>query len=293
MNRAALNHVLARIATTPLDSHPFPHIVIPAFLPDDFFREVMGAIPPREDFDKVEYPGTGFGRRTKEHHDYGLAYRQLHQDQSGMLCDLRDVISSPEFSRALLEKFSQPGDNDAIPHAKRHYFANGADDYSTVFDLQVDLPGYQIAPHADISSKIVTFQLYLTRDATLARYGTLLCEPKDDRVARGRRPSARFLARVIGLIPARSFLYRRIYYSRWGLELGVGGLANWLPWSWFNVAKTAEALPNHFLAFAPNERSFHAVDLDIPPDSPVQEREVIRGFIRAGRDTENWMTPYR
>jgi hypothetical protein len=29
--------------------------------------------------------------------------------------------------------------------------------------------------------------------------------------------------------------------------------------------------------------------MDIPPDCPRQERPVIRGFIRSGRNTRNWI----
>jgi hypothetical protein len=109
---------------------------------------------------------------------------------------------------------------------------------------------------------------------------------------RGRNLLVRTLARALARIP-RHAIYQRINRSRFALTIGIGDLANWYPWNWFRVVKVAEALPNHFLAFAPNARSFHAVDLDIPPESPVQERAVLRGFIRSGRDSYNWIAPHR
>jgi hypothetical protein len=83
----------------------------------------------------------------------------------------------------------------------------------------------------------------------------------------------------------------RIERSRLGLVFGVGSNRVWLPWSWFTVDAIAYATPNSLLAFAPNDRSFHAVDLRIPRDAPLQQREVVRGFIRSGRNTTNWIAP--
>ena len=57
------------------------------------------------------------------------------------------------------------------------------------------------------------------------------------------------------------------------------------------MVKVASALPNHLLAFAPNDRSFHAVDFNVPADASVQERRVIRGFIMSGRDGKNLIKP--
>jgi hypothetical protein len=293
MSSDLVDFVVDRIAASAIDPDPFPHVIVGGLLPDEFFEEVLRAIPDRRDFEKVDYPGTGFGRSSRAYHDYGLAYRQMHTVDAGPIRQLRDVFAAPEFSEALLEKFRKPLDDGTtpIPAAKHGFFADGARDYATVFDLQADLPGYQIAPHADVAPKIVTFQLYLTRDQTLARFGTLLCEPKDHRALRGRNVFARALARPLNRIPHHA-LYRMVYRSRLGLTIGLGDLANWYPWSWFNVTKVAEAMPNHFLAFAPNDRSFHAVDLDIPPDVPAQERDVLRGFIRSGRASENWIAPH-
>jgi len=73
--------------------------------------------------------------------------------------------------------------------------------------------------------------------------------------------------------------YRRLEQSRIGLWFGVGTTRNWLPWTFFDIAKIAPAAPNHFMAFAPNNISYHAVRMDISADSKRQERPVIRGFI--------------
>jgi hypothetical protein len=288
-----LSAMVARaIEDAPIRREPFPHIIVSPLLPAALYEDVRQAIPDRASLERVEYPGTGFGRRTRRYHDHGLAYRDL-AGTPGPLATIASLFSSDEFTDALLTKFSTPLDDGfvPIPKEKHHYFADGADDYTSVFDLQVDLPGYAIAPHRDIEEKIVTYQLYLTPDDSLAEFGTLLCRPKDDRAQRGRRPWVAAAGSLVERLPARSRVRERIERSRLGLTIGVGSNRAWLPWSWFTVDTIAYATPNTLLAFAPNDRSFHAVDLCIPRDSPTQEREVVRGFIRTGGNTTNWIAP--
>jgi hypothetical protein len=119
-----------------------------------------------------------------------------------------------------------------------------------------------------------------------------LCEPIDDRVTRGRSSLAKTAGRIVELCLSPKWpLFKKLERSDFGAWCGIGAYSkHWYPWAWFRVAKVAKALPNHFLAFAPNSRSFHAVDLDIPRDARSAERPVIRGFVRAGSDTKNWIS---
>lgn len=276
-------HVLGKIAKAQVIDEPYPHILVDSFLPDDLYAEVVAAVPPTSEMERVSYPGTGFGKKTATSRDYGFRHRTL-KTTDGPLGAVREVLASDAFARALLDKFAT-----TIPADKHRRFDNGNKDFSTVFDLQVDLEGYAIAPHPDIPSKLVTFQIYLSSDESLAAQGTYMCVPKDhDRVKRGRTGLALAAGRVVGLackvVPS---LYAKVERSRLGETLGIGDQRAWFPWSWFDVAKTAPALPNNFFAFAPNERSYHAVTMD----GLVGERPVIRGFIRAGADTSNWIAP--
>jgi len=276
-------HVLGKIAKAQVIDEPYPHILVDNLLPADLYAEVVAAVPPTSEMERVSYPGTGFGKKTATSRDYGFRHRAL-KTTDGPLGVVRDVLASDAFARALLDKFAT-----SIPAEKHVRFDNGSADFSTVFDLQVDLEGYAIAPHPDIPSKLVTFQIYLSPDETLAKQGTFMCVPKDnDRVKRGRTKLAlaagRAIALVSKLVPSA---YARVERSRLGEAFGIGDQRAWFPWSWFDVAKVAPALPNNFFAFAPNERSYHAVTMD----GLVGERPVIRGFIRAGADTSNWIAP--
>jgi hypothetical protein len=79
----------------------------------------------------------GFGKG--KHRWSGLAYPSLQSIP--FLGELEQFLKSDRFCRALLEKFSRP---NAIPAEKYKYFANGAHDFTSVFDLQIARRGYEI-----------------------------------------------------------------------------------------------------------------------------------------------------
>jgi hypothetical protein len=285
--------ICRKIDRAVVEAWPFPHVIVDGLLPGDVYDAVIDAIPPSSEMTVVDYPGTGFGRAGENYRDYGYAFGGF-RDTGGPLGQLHEAFASSRFERTLLGKFSRPLPNGEvpIPVEKHAFFAHGARNCTTVFDLQVDLPGYAIPPHNDVPAKIVTFQLHLARDSTLADYGTLLCVPKE-----GWEPRRRVLARAFGraarAVPAGvkcelrrrlGPVLRRFDRSSIGVSLSAGA---WMSWEDFEVVKVAPARPNSFLAFAPNVRSFHAVNFDVPADAPVQERKVVRGFVMAGRDAKN------
>lgn len=290
------SHALDRIERAEVQTEPFPHIIVDHFLPDAFFADLISHFPERSEFQQVTYPGTGHGKRTSRYQECGLSYRNLKGHEYLRIVD--DLFGSPAFSQALLEKFSRQCANGStpIPKAKHAFFSDGNSDYTCVYDFQIDMPGYEIPPHPDVPQKIVTFQFFMVDDDSLRDFGTLFCKPKNGQatVDRGALASATgwFVDRTAGLLHLQeSGPYRRFEQSPLGLTCGVGATRNWLPWNLFDVAKIAPALPNHFMAFAPNKISYHAVRMDIPPELPRQERPVIRGFIRSGKNTNNWIKP--
>lgn len=281
----ALDHVLKKIQDAEVQPDPFPHFVIAEIFPPDFYPKLMAAIPSPTRFVPAEYPGTGFGKGDKA--EAGLAYPDL--GELPIFRDIQTFLRGDEFCRALLGKFSRP---DGIPADKYRYFANGAREFTSVFDLQIDPGGYEILPHPDIPDKIVTFQFYLVSDASLRECGTLFCRPRNGRPARRSRiagaagSAANRMAERMGsrLGNLRHWLER----TRLGTEIGFGPSRSWYPWRMFEIVGSAPALPNHFMAFAPNERSYHAVRMNIPGTSTG--RTVLRGFIRSGEGSRNFIS---
>jgi hypothetical protein len=135
-------------------------------------------------------------------------------------------------------------------------------------------------------------------DESLRDYGTLLCRPKDGRLTAGRPWVANTTGRLLDgaarmLRLRRNWVYRGLMRSSFGLWSGLGPCRQWLPWRLFEIAKVVPALPNHFMAFAPSSRSYHAVRMNIPAENKRQGRRVIRGFIRKGRNARNWIETER
>lgn len=277
-------HILKQIEDAEIDSNPFQHIVVPEIFPREFYPKLLAAIPSPAQFVEAAYPGTGYGKEKKQWS--GLAYPSLKE--LPIFAELQAFLKSDRFCRALLGKFSHP---DAIPEEKYKYFADGAQDFASVFDLQIDRSGYEILPHPDVPSKIVTFQFYLTSDDSLREFGTLFCRTKDGRTA-SRSATALTANKVLeGAARAvrhhpRAF-WQRVARTKIGTEIGFGDSRSWYPWRMFDIVSSAPALPNHFMAFAPNGRSYHAVRMNIPRSSPG--RTVVRGFIRSGREAENYI----
>jgi hypothetical protein len=290
-----LKLALERIARAEIHRQPFPHIIVKGLFPDSFYKSLLKNFPDQGQFEKVEYAGTGHSRTAPTYHDYGLACRNLSSQP--VFSEVHALFKSEAFSRTLLEKFGRQMDDGfwPIPFEKHRHFENGSQDFTSVFDLQIDLPGYAIPPHPDVPSKLVTFQFFLPEDDLLGDYGTLFCKPKNGRPTAQRSWVARMVgslvtgaAEAFGLAQTRQ--YKWLERTALGLSLGVGNNRSWLPWNLFDIVKIAPALPNYFMAFPPNAVSYHAVRFDIPEGSPKQERAVIRGFIREGANTKNWIT---
>lgn len=283
-------HAIGKIRAAPIVAEPFPHILVPELLPPDFFRALGQNFPERSLFRNAAYPGSGHNRSATPYHENGLVFRDF--DTNEYFRALRDLFASEDFSRLLLSKFSAPlaDGTTPIPREKHKFFAEGASDYTCVFDIQIDRPGYQVAPHPDVPEKIITFQLFLVENEALRPYGTLLCKPKSGARTTERPLPTRLTGKVLDRLARRTKLNRsRLYHvlerSPVGLTLGIGDNRSWLPWDLFDIAKVAPALPNYFVAFAPNERSYHAVKLD----DARHERRVLRGFIRSGHNAANWV----
>ena len=281
-------HILKRIEDSPIEHVPFPHLVIAEIFPADFYSDLLQALPKADQFVSAKYPGTGFGKaKSGEGNSSGLVF----PDISGvpLLGELKKFLRGDEFCRALLNKFSIAA---GIPREKYRHFADGARDFTSVFDLQIDRRGYEILPHADVASKIVTFQFYLAQDDSLKEFGTLFCRTKNGQAARRT-----FAAKAVGSTAEScakllhgwpdSFWYR-FERTRLGTEIGFGDSKNWYPWRLFDIVAAAPALPNHFMAFAPNDRSYHAVRMNLPESA--EGRRVIRGFIRSSVDQKNFIT---
>jgi len=280
----AFAHLVRKINAQPIETDPFPHIYLEEVFPAGYYRALLERIARVGEFVPTLYPGVAVDLDAKSFKDYGLTCRNFDKDEE--LACLYALLKSEPFSRLLLDKFSAPESwgarGSAIPAEKHVFFKEGRENFTCVFDLHKDLPGYEISPHPDVPSKIVTFLFYFTPDESLSRFGTKLCRVKPEcKATLARATRSKMSSLLVGA--TRPFV---------GKSYGLDQKDSWFPWEMFDVVKVAPAKPNSLLVFAPNADSYHAIRMDIPPDHPLRERQTLRGFIRSGKNTDNYVGGY-
>ena len=203
-----------KIMNAPVYTYPYPHLLIENIFPEEFYAEIMKNIPETEKYTpKPLYPGKK--TLTLENID-GLDEKKME-----FWKQIQIWLTSTDFSEILLKKFSI----DKIGHSD--YF------------LHKDLEEFEVKPHRDIYSKLVTYLFYLPEDDSLSKLGTDILVPKKK------------------------------------VELTT----KHQNWDDFNIVKRSKYMPNSFFAFTPCDNSYHAVKVNFPKDSLKKERNTIRGFV--------------
>lgn len=218
MNGGEAFEILKRkISEAPILDYPFPHICIQNVLPDEFYRELLDNLPDVSEYRvNQRYPGRGPDGKV-------------------------NTLIFDSFTAEPWKSFAEGLYSDAFAQLMLEKFAVEKEGYSS-FYLHKDLEGFEITPHTDISSKLITYLFYLPEDSSLREFlGTYLCVSKD-----------RTLEKQSGTHH---------------------------PWEMFEIAKKVEYVPNSFFSFAPHDRSFHAVRARLDGGRKMPERNTIRGFV--------------
>jgi len=208
-------YVKYKIVNAPICTYPYPHIMIDNIFPEKFYEELLDSIPTIEEFTpKPKYPG----RKTLTLDEI----ERLNEKKKNFWKQIELWFKSDDFSNLLLKKFgiTKPGVSD--------YF------------LHKDLEDFEVTPHTDVHSKLVTYLFYLPSDDSLPDLGTKMLVPKN--------------------------------------ESSIG-ITKHQKWEDFSVVNSSKYVPNSFFAFTPCANSFHAVKIKFPEKITKKERNTIRGFI--------------
>ena len=204
-----------KIMNTPISTFPYPHIIIHNIFPEEFYEKMLKNIPTIQEFTpKPKYPG----RKTLTLDEI----ENLEPSKKEFWKQMEIWLKSEDFSNLLLNKFG----------IKK----SGTSDYF----LHKDLEDFEVTPHTDIHSKLVTYLFYLPKDDSLSDLGTKILVPKD--------------------------------------KSNVGTTKH-QKWEDFDIVNTSKYVPNSFLAFTPCENSYHAVKIKFPEELKKKERDTIRGFV--------------
>jgi hypothetical protein len=232
---ALRRHIEAKLAAAPLETSPFPHLIIENFFPADVYADILRFNPFQRNAGTQWYDRKTSANTTSRTPYYARKQINFHAndafdappDEQRFWTALKDCfLADTWFEELVAEKYreyfsirfgdfvSEPG---AFARFKKELF------------LQQHEPGYYIGPHTDIPTRIFTCIFSFARTTGFEEYGTELLVPKDP------------LARC------------------WGND-------HYFP-DGFEIKKLAPYAPNNFLLFFKTRHSFHAVKA-ITPEVP-------------------------
>lgn len=214
--KSPFENVLKKIKNTEIIHEPYPHLMIENIFPDDFYAELIKKLPSIDKYTlKSKYPGRK--TLTLENLD------NLNEEEGKFWQQLTNWIKSPEFTQILLEKFliQKSGHSD--------------------FFLHKDLENFEVSPHTDLRSKLITYLFYLPKDASMPNLGTDILVAKKGK--------------------------------------NVSMTTQHQEWDNFDIIKSSKYIPNSFFCFKPGMNSFHGVKIKFPENCNKKERDTIRGFV--------------
>jgi len=171
VSELVLAHLLREIGATEVCSTPYSHFYLENAFPNFIFRQMLELLPAAS-----TYGGDNPRKHTR---DDGLITRNvislsppalstLPEEQRVFWSDINTALTSPQLKSAVFARLAQdlsrrfgvaPEKLDSIPAYPKPA-------------LVKDLGGYEIAPHKDTRSKIVTMQFYLPPDRSKVDLGT-------------------------------------------------------------------------------------------------------------------------
>jgi hypothetical protein len=178
MFSAVRRHVVSRLASAPLRAQPFPHVYVEDVFPQDFYDDMIARLPRDESYTRL----VDTGRVTKAYSPERLCFFGTQSDPaapddagSTFWTGLLQALVHDDLTHAMLAKFQASiKDRFASAGAGRGMQLQCR---SETF-LMRDLTNYELGPHTDTPSKLISALFYLAQDDTAPHLGTALYAPK-------------------------------------------------------------------------------------------------------------------
>jgi len=172
ISAAVLEHLCRVIDAVEVCSWPYCHFYLENAFPDDVFARMLELLP-----DPPAYVADNPRIHTRQD---GLVARnilsltapdvlaRLPDEQRSFWTEIGDALTAPRLRQVVFAKLSKDLSRRFRVPAERLNFVPAYPKPALVKDLG----GYEIAPHRDTRSKIVTMQFYLPEDRSKADLGT-------------------------------------------------------------------------------------------------------------------------
>src|SRR6266403_3341709 len=171
--------VAGSVRSAQADDAPFYHLRFERVFPDDFYAEMLEAMPVTEDYRPMSGKSkTGSsrpdGKPTRTKIDLFPEYiRHLPPEKLAVWDKVGQVLRSEKVKSALMQKLG--------PGLQKRFGENfGSVGMYPVPILTRDIPGYRVFKHTDSLWKGITVQLYLPADDSNKNIGTIFHERRPD-----------------------------------------------------------------------------------------------------------------
>ena len=165
------SHLMRTVHAMPLETDPFPHIVIRSFFPEDVYDQLLRTIPDYSLFEAFAYEKHQLQDGSSNRKRFQLtnaSIQQLTAGQQRFWMTIRSALGSPELKSAIFQKLA-PG--LAFRYGISPSEATKLPGFALP-ELFHETRGYHIAPHPDTRRKVVTMQIALPRDNSHSHLGT-------------------------------------------------------------------------------------------------------------------------
>ena len=210
-------HVMYKIANTPINLFPYPHIYVQDVFPPDFYRKLRAHLPPAEayqDLKALKRVGPGYPDTRLVMVVTPESVQALPEPSRSFWGAVAQWMLGGAFGQVMLSRFSELlaqrfGD---LRQTRFNDEALVVQDYTT----------YSLGPHTDSPAKVLSFLFYLPPDASLAHLGTSIYVPKDPRFACPGGPHHRFelfdRMMTMPFLPNSLFAFLKTHNSFHGVE---------------------------------------------------------------------------
>ena len=168
-------HIRQAIASAPVRSDPFEHIVVEGVLPEPFYDLLLTALPPAVFFHDRD--------PIKQNLAFPIVFGPLLSMRVWNFVD--EVVAGQTIRPAVLEKFREPLQRhyDVVFGPSLRERASSLPHLTSGGRLMLRRPGYHLSPHRDPKHSMVTCLLYLARPGDSDVYGTQLYRVDGDQEA--------------------------------------------------------------------------------------------------------------
>jgi hypothetical protein len=168
------HHVLYRIANTPVNTHPFPHIYVRDVFPEDFYRELRAHLPPAEAYRNLK----AMGRVSADYPDTRLVF-PLIPDNVQALGEPFIAFWTWVAQQFLMGDFQQQMLSHFGAFLEQRWGRRDNLKFQDEALIVQDHSTYALEPHTDTLKKVLSFLFYLPADDSMSQLGTSIYAPKD------------------------------------------------------------------------------------------------------------------